>query len=59
MLYRGVLKATVDALGHEIRQTRDRIAAFVHHPLDAAAEKLLIPAALSLIRGLRTKKGGL
>jgi hypothetical protein len=52
------LKATVDALGHEIRQTRDRIAAFVHHPLDAAAEKLLVPAALSLIRGLRAKKGG-
>ncbi len=49
-------KATVDALGQEIRQTRDRIAGFIHHPLDAATEKLLIPAALSIIRGLRSKK---
>jgi len=51
------LKLTVGALGQEIRQTRDSIAGLIHHPFDAATEKLLIPAALSLIRGLRTKKG--
>ncbi len=51
------LKETVDALGHEIRRTRESIASIIHHPLDAAAEKLLIPAALSLFRGLRAKKG--
>jgi hypothetical protein len=50
------LKLTVDALGQEIRQTRDSIAGLIHHPLDTATEKLLIPAALSIIRGLRSKK---
>jgi hypothetical protein len=50
------LKLTIDALGQEIRQTRDSIAGFIHHPLDTATEKLLIPAALSLIRGMRAKK---
>jgi len=50
------LKETVDALGQEIRHTRESIASFIHHPLDAATEKLLIPAALSLFRGLRQKK---
>jgi len=50
------LKGTFDAIGQEIRQTRDSIAGIIHHPLDAATEKVLIPAALSLIRGLRGKK---
>lgn len=50
------LKLTIDALGQEIRHTRDSIAGFVHHPLDAATEKLLIPAVLAVIRGLRSKK---
>jgi hypothetical protein len=50
------LKSTVDALGQEIRDAKDSITGFVHNPLDAAALKLLIPAALSLIRGLRSKK---
>jgi hypothetical protein len=50
------LKLTVSAVGQEIRQTRDSIAGLIHHPFDAATEKLLIPAALSLIRGLRAKK---
>ncbi len=50
------LRDAIEGLGQEIRHTRESIASFMHHPLDAAAEKLLIPAALSLIRGLRTKK---
>ena len=51
------MKEAVEALGQEIRHTRESIASFMHHPLDAAAEKLLVPAALSLIRSLRAKKG--
>ncbi len=50
------LKVTVDALGQEIREAKDSIAGFVHNPLDAAVQKLLIPAAMSIIRGLHSKK---
>jgi len=50
------LKVTIDALGQEIRDAKDAIAGFVHNPLDAATHKLLIPAAISIIRGLRSKK---
>jgi len=50
------LKLTIDALGQEIRSVKENITAVVHNPLDLAAEKLLIPAALSLVRGLRSKK---
>ena len=53
----GNLKASVDALGQEIRDIKDSVASFVHNPLDAAAQKVLIPAAVSIIRGLRSKKG--
>jgi len=53
----GNLKASVDALGQEIRDIKDSVAGFVHNPLDAAAQKVLIPAAISIIRGLRSKKG--
>jgi hypothetical protein len=35
---------------------RADVAHLVHHPLDSAAEKLLVPAALSLLRHLRTRK---
>ena len=50
------LKLTIDALGQEVRDAKDAIAGFVHNPLDAATHKLLIPAAISIIRGLRSKK---
>jgi len=50
------LKVSIDALGQEIRQTKDSIAGFVHNPLDAATHKVLVPAALSIIKGLRSKK---
>jgi hypothetical protein len=50
------LKLTIDAMGHEIRSVKESITAVVHNPLDVAAEKLLVPAALSLLRGLRSKK---
>ena len=50
------LKLTIDTLGQEIKNVKQNITAVVHNPLDVAAEKLLIPAALSLLRGLRSKK---
>lgn len=50
------IKDTVDSLGQQIRQTKDTIAGFVHRPLDTAAEHLLVPAVLSLVRGLHSKK---
>ena len=50
------LKLTIDALGQEIRNVKANITSVVHNPLDVAAEKLLIPAALSILRGLRSKK---
>jgi hypothetical protein len=50
------LKLTVDALGQQIRETKENLVAFTHNPLDVAAQKLLIPAALSIIRGIRSKR---
>ncbi len=50
------LKLTIDAMGQEIRNVKQNVAAFAHNPLDVAAEKLLVPAALSVLRGLRSKK---
>jgi Putative Actinobacterial Holin-X, holin superfamily III len=49
------IKDTVDSLGQRIRQTTDTVAGFVQRPFDTAAERLLVPAALSLLRGLRSK----
>ena len=50
------LKLTTDLFGREIKRAKDTIGGFVNNPLDTAAEKLLIPAALSIIRGLRGRK---
>lgn len=50
------IKLTVDSLGQQIRQTKDAVAGLVQHPLDTAAEHLLVPAVLSIVKGLRSKK---
>ena len=50
------LKLTIDALTQEIRSVKQSITTVVHNPLDVAAEKLLVPAALSILRGMRSKK---
>lgn len=50
------LKVSVDALGQEVRNIKESVAGFVHNPLDAAAQQFLIPAAVSIIKGLRSKK---
>ena len=50
------LKLTLDALGQEVRNVKANIVQLVENPLDLAAQKLLIPAALSIIRGMRSRK---
>jgi hypothetical protein len=50
------IKAAVETLGAQVAQTRETIAGFVQHPFDTAAEHVLLPAVLSLLRGLRGKK---
>ncbi len=50
------LKLSFDALGSEVKNARATIAGLVQNPLDVAAQKLIIPAALSIVRGLRSKK---
>jgi hypothetical protein len=43
-------------LGQEMRNVKETVSGFVHNPLDVAAEKLFVPAVLSILRGLRSKK---
>jgi len=40
----------IDALGHEIRTIKENITTVVHNPLDVAAEKLHVPATLSILK---------
>jgi hypothetical protein len=50
------LRLTIDAMGQEIRNVKQNVTALVHNPLDVATEKLLVPAVLSILRGMRAKK---
>ena len=50
------LKLTIEAVGQELASVRANITQLVQNPLDVAAQKLLIPAALSILRGMRSKK---
>ena len=50
------LRLTIDAMGQEIRNVKQNVTALVHNPLDIATEKLLVPAVLSILRGMRAKK---
>jgi hypothetical protein len=50
------LKSSTDAFVQDIGDAKDSIVEFAHDPLDSAVQKLLIPAATSIINGLRTKK---
>ena len=49
-------KLALDEVGRELREARASIAGLVSNPLDVAAQKLLIPAALSIMRNVRAKK---
>ena len=50
------LKLAVESVGQELASVRANITQLVQNPLDVAAQKLLIPAALSILRGMRSKK---
>jgi hypothetical protein len=50
------LRTTVDSLGSQMRGIKESVAGLVHNPFDAAAQQLLVPAALSILKGLRAKK---
>jgi hypothetical protein len=50
------LRLTIEAMGQEIRSVKQNVTALVHNPLDVATEKLLVPAVLSIVRGMRAKK---
>ena len=50
------LRLTLEAVGQQVKNMRANVEQFVHDPLETAAEKLLIPAALSILRGLRSRK---
>jgi len=50
------LKLAIESVGQELINVKANITQLVHNPLDVAAQKLLIPAALSILRGMRSKK---
>jgi hypothetical protein len=52
------LKATLKSLGEEMKGVKENVTRLMQNPLDVASEKLLVPAALSMLRGLRLKKDG-
>jgi len=50
------IKLALDGLGRELRDVRASVTTLMNNPLDVAAQKLLIPAALSIMRNIRAKK---
>ena len=50
------LKRMFDVLGAEMKDLKTNISQLIRSPLDAAAQRLFIPAALSIVRGFRSKK---
>jgi hypothetical protein len=50
------LKTVIETVGHEVKNVKATLAHLVHDPFEVAAKKLLVPAVLSLLRGLRSKK---
>ncbi|MDW6024029.1 phage holin family protein [Mesorhizobium sp. BAC0120] len=50
------VKLTIDALGLEMKDLKANVTQLIRSPLDTAAQKLLIPAALSIVRGFRSTK---
>jgi len=50
------LKLAVESVGREINNVKESLTQLMNNPLDAAAQKFLIPAALAILRGMRSKK---
>jgi hypothetical protein len=47
---------TLTTLGKEVSNVKANITQFMQNPLELAAKELLVPAVLSILRGLRTNK---
>ena len=52
------LKLMLDILGQEVKDLKGNITQLIRSPFDTAAQKLLVPAALSIVKGFRSKKEG-
>jgi hypothetical protein len=50
------LKLIIDSLGQEVKDVKENITHLVENPLDVAAQKLLIPAVTSILKGMRARK---
>jgi hypothetical protein len=50
------LRTIVDTLGSQMRGIKETVVGLAHNPFDAAAQQLLVPTALSILKGLRTRK---
>jgi hypothetical protein len=54
--YHQIAAATLKSLGDEMRSTKETIAKLTHNPLDVVTQKFLVPAVLSILSGLHSKK---
>jgi len=52
----GELEASARALAEQLRDAKDTIAGIVSNPLDAAAQKLLLPAVIAIVKGVRSRR---
>jgi hypothetical protein len=52
----GEVRQVIDALGQDLREAKETVLGFARNPLDVAAQKILVPAAISIIRGIRSRK---
>ncbi len=51
------LEASAKAFTQQFRDAKDTISGLVSNPLDAAAQKLLLPAIIAIVKGLRSRHG--
>jgi hypothetical protein len=49
-------KIAIESIQKDARAAKGLVSGFVNHPLDTAAEKLLIPAITSILRSHRPRK---
>ena len=54
-----VVRLTLDALSREVRDLKAKVTQLIRSPLDTSAQKLLIPAAMSIVRISLEKRTGL
>lgn len=50
------LESSARALAEQLRDAKDTIAGIVSNPLDAAAQKLLLPAVIAIVKGVRSRR---